>query len=114
MLIGVYHLKNVLIPENKMPLKLHMQDSIKRTGKDYKDLHLWMNEDYQGMGNGRHRIANIYETMPYVRKRWGEEGVIEFIYHINDDYERSILLKIVKTKPYKILSKIIERILRLR
>lgn len=42
------------------PVKDHMKVSMKRTGKPYKELHNWMDEEYvHPSGSRRHEITNI-------------------------------------------------------
>lgn len=78
--------------------KIHEELSKKRTGKSFADLHDWM------CGAGltpdeiaqRHKVTSITNNLPYVRERWGYVGVQEYLYHIQDDYERNPGIRLMK------------------
>lgn len=38
-------------------------------------------------GGERHDISRIPQHLTFVRGKWGETGVQEFLYHIKDDYK---------------------------
>lgn len=67
----------------------HITLSKERTGKDYRELHEWMDPwtTNKPLGRERHEITNIPQHLSFVRERWGDEGVKEFLHHIKDDYE---------------------------
>ena len=78
-------------------IEKHIELSLKRTGKEYREVHEWME------GNGisyneksaRHDIANIAKFLPVVEKQFGTDAVHEYLQHIKDDYENHILLKAI-------------------
>ncbi|GAX60421.1 metal dependent phosphohydrolase [Candidatus Scalindua japonica] len=80
------------MPQNR----IHEQLSRKRTGTSFADLHEWMCgskltcKEYEQ----RHTIINILDNIPYVRKRWGETGVQEYLYHFHDDFERNKAIRL--------------------
>ena len=46
------------------PVKYHTKSSLKRTGKEYRELHEWMDSEYKNsFGLRRHEIINIPEFM---------------------------------------------------
>ncbi len=67
--------------------KEHCRISELRTGKRFEELHSWIDEYQKEMGvrhrEKRHSLNDIEE----VRKRWGDEGVIEFLIHLIVDFE---------------------------
>ncbi|MCK4829560.1 hypothetical protein KA005_78270 [bacterium] len=56
------------------PLDVHLKNSKERTGKDYEELHHWIDDD-KSKAPDIHDIAKIYENIKYVRDKWGEEAV---------------------------------------
>ncbi len=68
-------------------LKEHCRISELRTGKRFEELHSWIDEYQKEMGirhrEKRHSLSDIEE----VTKRWGDEGVIEFLIHVIVDYK---------------------------
>ncbi len=67
----------------------HMEHSKSRTGKTYQELHEWMDPwwENRALARERHDIIKIPENIQYVRERWSEEGVKEFLFHIKEDWE---------------------------
>lgn len=65
----------------------HCMISELRTGKRYEDLHRWMDEFHKDMGvNHREKRHNL-DDIEEVRKRWGDNAVIEFLVHVMVDYK---------------------------
>jgi|SRR3989338_1797229 len=75
----------------------HAKLSKARTGKDFLELHQWMNDSKGNhkQGKKRHDITNIPETMGIVREKFGDDGIKEFLYHIKEDYEDGIEYKTI-------------------
>ncbi len=73
-------------------IEKHTELSLKRTGKGFKELHEWMEEDKLA----RHDIANILELLPAVEKLFGKESQKEYLWHIRDDYELNIAWRILR------------------
>ena len=78
----------------------HMKLSESRTGKTYRELHEWMDPwinkpELRELGRVRHDITKIPEHIPYVKEKWGEEGVKEFLFHIKEDFELNISRSII-------------------
>ncbi len=78
------------------PISKHVQLSLERTGKGYKEMHEWM--DGKGLSRQerleRHRISSIPKFLPSVEKAFGKEGAQEYLMHIEDDYERNPALRL--------------------
>jgi hypothetical protein len=55
--------------------------------KDFKELHEWMDESQKYFGENhrteRHTLNDVY--LNYVKEKWGNEGVIEWLFHIAID-----------------------------
>lgn len=64
----------------------HRAISRKRTGKDFAELHRWMDKDEKGLLGVNHRSKNHYytdELRDYVFKTFGgAEAVSEWLFHI--------------------------------
>ena len=71
------------------PLDVHLKNSKQRTGKEYEELHLWIDDDKLNAPE-IHHIPKIPENIKYVREKWGEEAVKEFVMHIKEDMEHRL------------------------
>lgn len=70
------------------PLNDHLKGSMDRTGKDYRDLHEWIDNDpSMEVKIDRHSLNSLSKNVQYVRSVWGDEGVTEFIKHVVEDME---------------------------
>lgn len=68
------------------PFKDHLITSMKRTGNEYREMHDWLDNDFDKQVKAdRHDLNNLPQNIEYVRKNWGEEAVIEFLLHIVED-----------------------------
>lgn len=63
----------------------HVEISLGRTGKDYAELHRWINDPDRQYE--RHDFNRVWALMPEVRARFGDEGVHEYIEHLRVDME---------------------------
>lgn len=61
----------------------HMQTSLSRTGKDYAELHQWINDSV--MQCERHDFTKICDHAPEITAKYGEEGLREYIEHLRMD-----------------------------
>ncbi len=79
-------------------LKGHIKLSVKRTGKEFRELHEWMDGSSVGYRDRieRHKIPNIQKFSPIVEKKFGKDGLREYLQHIKDDYSNHIILRIIK------------------
>ncbi|MEW6541133.1 MAG: HDIG domain-containing metalloprotein [Bacillota bacterium] len=66
------------------PFEEHVKTSLKRTGKDYRMLHEWLDLDREFKAE-RHSLPNLKPNLDFVRTAWGEEGVAEFLHHVVED-----------------------------
>lgn len=81
------------------PVKDHVKSSIIRTGKGYRELHEWMDSEYKNpSGLKRHEIINIPENIEIIKKKFGEDAVREFLWHIKEDCAppKGILRKVIR------------------
>jgi len=65
----------------------HCKMSLKRTHKDYRELHEWIDAPASELGIN-HRIERHSDNAIYrecIEKRWGDKGVIEWLFHIAVD-----------------------------
>jgi uncharacterized protein len=62
-----------------------MQTSLSRTGKDYAELHAWINDpDHQ---LDRHDFTKIPDFAPKIQAQFGDEGLREYIEHLREDLD---------------------------
>ena len=71
------------------PLDAHLKNSKERTGKEYGELHHWIDDD-KIKALEIHDISKIHENIRYVREKWGEEAVAEFVLHVKEDMEHRL------------------------
>ena len=64
--------------------KVHCAISKKRTGKKFEDLHNWIDEHHKEMGVNHRTVRHSFNLKDkyYVKKEWGQEGVVEWLFHI--------------------------------
>ena len=76
----------------------HFKLSLKRTGKDYRELHEWIEgfHSTKKEKEERHDILKIPRFLSFIKKRFGKGGVQEYLYHIKEDYEKSRAYKLAK------------------
>ena len=70
-------------------IDVHTKTSIERTGKDYKDVHEWVDKDAAKKVE-RHDVTKMPQNIKEVELVWGEEGVREYVQHIHDDIKKRI------------------------
>lgn len=61
----------------------HVQTSLERTGKEYREIHEWIDEPEKKVE--RHDITRILEFGKMFEEKHGEEAAQEYIQHIHDD-----------------------------
>lgn len=66
------------------PVEKHLSLSLERTGKDFRDVHEWIDLDPERKAE-RHDITKIYEYGKLIEERYGKEALQEYIGHIHDD-----------------------------
>lgn len=67
------------------PVEKHVQSSLKRTGKEYRELHEWIDHKDMATKAQRHDITKIYEYGSSIKTQYGDEGLQEYVQHIHDD-----------------------------
>jgi uncharacterized protein len=65
-------------------IEKHVEISRRRTGKDYLELHEWMDADL-GKKAERHDVKRICEYGQLMKAKYGHEGLEEYVQHIYDD-----------------------------
>lgn len=66
------------------PVPGHTKSSRERTGKEYKEVHEWLDLDPEKKAE-RHDITKIFEYGAFIEQRYGKEAREEYIRHLNDD-----------------------------
>ena len=76
----------------------HFELSLKRTGKEYKELHRWIEgvNSTKDEKEERHNIIKIPEFISFIEEKFGKEGVREYLYHIKEDYEKARAYRLAK------------------
>tara|TARA_B100000315_G_C14283778_1_gene454233 strand:- start:290 stop:634 length:345 start_codon:yes stop_codon:yes gene_type:complete len=70
--------------------KKHFALSMERTGKDYKELHQWIDTPSEEVGFHRESKHDYKdeEDVKHIKKEFGgEEAYMEFLYHLLDDFK---------------------------
>ncbi len=66
------------------PIEKHVEISKARTGKEYREVHEWLDGDADKKAQ-RHDITKMYEYAKMFEDKWGKEAAEEYIQHIHDD-----------------------------
>lgn len=66
------------------PLDKHLKTSVEKTGKDFKAVHEWIDDDPLKKAE-RHDITRIFEYGKMFEEQYGKEAREEYIRHIHDD-----------------------------
>jgi hypothetical protein len=64
-------------------IEKHVQISLARTGKEYRDIHEWIDDPEKK--NERHDITKIPDTFAMFKQSHGEEAAREYVQHLSDD-----------------------------
>ncbi len=94
---------NWLERENMPKLEEHITRSLQRSGKDWRDLHEYLDGTSLNIFKKikRHSPFGIKKKIKYMEKRFGKEGIREYLMHLKEDYETLPL--------FRFLWKIVER-----
>lgn len=66
------------------PVPGHIKASIERTGKEYKEIHEWLDADPEKKAE-RHDMTRIYEFGATIEAQYGKEARDEYLRHLHDD-----------------------------
>ncbi len=66
------------------PVAGHTKASMERTGKEYKEVHEWLDLDPEQKA-ARHDITKIHEFGSMIEQKYGAEARQEYIRHLHDD-----------------------------
>ncbi|MBI5971408.1 MAG: hypothetical protein HY884_09680 [Deltaproteobacteria bacterium] len=66
------------------PVNDHLKISMERTGKEYREVHEWLDADPAKKAQ-RHDITKIHEYGQMIEEKYGTEAREEYIRHIHDD-----------------------------
>jgi hypothetical protein len=69
--------------------KVHRRCSLRRTGKDFAELHKWMDEPHRILKMDHRRVRHDLSYIPEVIELFGKDAVFEFLMHISLDYYES-------------------------
>lgn len=64
-------------------INIHVQTSLERTGKEYKEIHEWIDDPEKKVE--RHDITRILEFSKMFEEKYGEEAAREYLQHLHDD-----------------------------
>lgn len=65
----------------------HCKSSMERTGKEFRELHTWMDAPREHLEEDHRRVRHDLSYIPKVIELFGKESVVEFLMHISEDYE---------------------------
>lgn len=65
------------------PIEEHIKKSIERTGRDYRDIHEWVDDPEKKAE--RHDLGRVLELGKTFEEKYGEEGAREYVQHLQDD-----------------------------
>lgn len=71
------------------PVPGHTKSSMERTGKEYKEVHEWLDLDPEKKAE-RHDITKIHEYGTLIEQKYGAEAREEYIRHLHDDMKAKI------------------------
>jgi hypothetical protein len=66
------------------PIDRHMVTSREKTGRDFKEVHEWLDMD-SARKMERHDITKVFEYGKYIEEQFGEEARAEYVRHLHDD-----------------------------
>ena len=66
------------------PVPGHTKASMDRTGKEYKEVHEWIDLDPEKKAE-RHDLTKIFEYGTMIEQQYGKEAREEYIRHLHDD-----------------------------
>ena len=64
-------------------IEKHVEVSMQRTSKPYREVHEWIDEPQHK--NERHDITHVLEFSRMFEERYGEEAAQEYVQHLADD-----------------------------
>lgn len=66
-------------------LEEHCQDCVKELGKEYKEVHLWLDALFVKLGTKHRDVRHHDKGVEQVRKKWGDEAAKAAEIHIKKD-----------------------------
>lgn len=67
------------------PIEKHVATSRQRTGKEYRELHTWIDDADLKVKASRHDVTRIFVFGRRIEQQYGQEGLNEYLQHIHDD-----------------------------
>lgn len=64
-------------------LQIHIQSSVKRTGREYREVHEWI--DNPATKYERHDFSRVLENARMFTEQYGEEAAREYVMHLVED-----------------------------
>jgi len=65
------------------PIEKHIQRSIEKTGKNYKEIHEWIDDPEKK--SERHDLGRLLEFGKMFEEKYGQEGARQYVQHLQDD-----------------------------
>ena len=77
-------------------IEKHFELSFKRTGRNYKEVHEWLDGKTISKKERaeRHDLVNIQRFLPLIEEQFGKDAAKEYLYHLKDDYENNRFFKL--------------------
>lgn len=64
-------------------LSVHIASSVARTGKEYREVHEWIDDAEKKYE--RHDFSKVLENAAMFREKYGEEAAQEYVNHLVED-----------------------------
>jgi hypothetical protein len=64
-------------------IEKHVQKSLERTGKEYKEVHQWIDDPIKKYE--RHDFTKVLENAKMFEEKYGKEAAQEYVFHLSDD-----------------------------
>ena len=68
------------------PRSVHLQMDMRRFGREFPEVHDWMDRGWETMGIRHRSIGHDQMTVDEIEQRWGPEAAEAARWHIRDDY----------------------------
>lgn len=67
------------------PTDQHYESSRKRTGKEYREVHEWLDSNDPDKAAEHHDITRMHEHGRMIEEQYGSEALAEYIEHVRED-----------------------------
>lgn len=72
-------------------IKEHIKSSKRRSGREYKEVHEWLDGSRLSYSERLSRHHPSRENLAIVRKQFGSGGMVEYLHHLDEDHVQNPL-----------------------